>query len=59
MGLCTRDCQDDCCNNKCVSRFRNTGHGSCVDAFNMILCLCSYSRWIHKYVLCCDFYFMF
>ncbi|XP_045797710.1 defensin-like protein 183 [Trifolium pratense] len=44
MGLCTRDCQDDCCNNKCVSRFTKTGHGSCVDAFNMILCLCSYNR---------------
>ncbi|KAK2450023.1 defensin protein [Trifolium repens] len=44
MGICTRDCQDDCCNNKCVSRFRKTGQESCVDDFNMILCLCSYKR---------------
>ncbi|XP_003595004.3 defensin-like protein 183 [Medicago truncatula] len=44
MGICNGDCQDECCNKRCVSRYSKTGSGNCVDAFGMILCLCSYDR---------------
>nr|XP_012573929.1 defensin-like protein 183 [Cicer arietinum] len=44
LGICTRECGQACCNAKCVSHFPHTGVGTCIDAFNMILCLCSYQR---------------
>ncbi|XP_058753160.1 defensin-like protein 183 [Vicia villosa] len=44
MGVCTNDCNYECCNNKCQKSYPNTGRGTCVNAWEHDLCLCSYSR---------------
>lgn len=44
MGECTRDCYNDCCNQRCKNVYKKTGAGSCLDIFDMELCVCTYQR---------------
>ncbi|KAI5446027.1 defensin-like protein 183 [Lathyrus oleraceus] len=44
MGVCKDDCNDACCNQKCQKTYPKTGTGTCVYAWEMNLCLCSYNR---------------
>ncbi|XP_058753165.1 defensin-like protein 183 [Vicia villosa] len=44
MGVCTNDCNYDCCNKMCQSRYPKTGSGTCILAFDQDLCMCSYNR---------------
>ncbi|CAI8583428.1 unnamed protein product [Vicia faba] len=44
LGLCTNDCNYDCCDKKCKTSFPNSGQGTCIIAFDRDLCMCSYNR---------------
>ncbi|XP_058753163.1 putative defensin-like protein 180 [Vicia villosa] len=44
LGVCTNDCNYECCDKKCKASFPNTGSGTCLEFFGQDLCLCSYKR---------------
>ncbi|XP_058753185.1 defensin-like protein 183 [Vicia villosa] len=44
IGLCNHECDESCCNAKCVSKYKDTGVGKCFVDFGKEYCLCSYSR---------------
>ncbi|KAI6680912.1 hypothetical protein NL676_034793 [Syzygium grande] len=40
-GLCTLECTDQCCSNRCATKFSN-GHGNCDKSAGPWLCQCQY-----------------
>lgn len=44
LGLCSDQCDPNCCNSKCANAKRGTGN--CIDAFDKELCMCSYNGWV-------------
>ncbi|XP_010541129.1 PREDICTED: defensin-like protein 183 [Tarenaya hassleriana] len=41
FGLCTKDCDINCCKNKCAGEILG-GQGSCDSIANVVLCNCYY-----------------
>jgi len=44
MGLCTKDCRNDCCDKRCTGQYPYSGVGLCVQDFSLDYCKCTYSR---------------
>ncbi|KAI5446008.1 defensin-like protein 183 [Lathyrus oleraceus] len=44
IGLCSHECDESCCNAKCVGKYKDTGVGKCFADFGKVYCICSYRR---------------